>query len=553
MKTKHIQWMTMLTLVFVLTGCPFNNNDNPIDNTPIAQVLTVQEKAIAKIKSYASSNGSSSIPTLQDYLDAGVTGLDVSELADINEVVGNLTSAEVDTTGEIQALADAIGVNIDTTAPVFTSSNTASVNENQTSAITLVATDDSTVTYSISGTDATSFTVNGLTGVVIFNTAPDFETKDTYTFTATATDALNNSSTQAVTITILDVNDTIAQPVNEPFKIKIKTDNLGTSSDTQFEIPTTGDGYLYNVDCDNDGVDEDSNVTGNYTCNYVTAGEYTISISGTFPQIYFINEKDKRKLLEIVQWGTGAWRSMSSAFFGCSNMSLSASDAPNLTNVRRMAGMFARTADLNGSISHWDVSSVTNMQGMFNDSRRNSVDLSGWDVSSVTNMSSMFHKMGTYEGNLSAWDVSSVTDMSGMFLETNFNQDITSWNVSKVKDMSNMFEFNGIFNQDIGNWNTSSVTNMRAMFNFARNFNQDIGGWDVSSVKDMAAMFKKTNAFNQNLRNWHVGNVTTMGAMFNYAIAFTNQNLRNWNVHSVTFHIGFMTNAGSGNTEPNWP
>jgi len=198
----------MLALVFMLTGCPFNNDKNTNNSpTPTVNEPSKQELALEKIEAFATSNGSSAVPLLQDYVDAGVTGLDASELADLNEVVENLIASEVDTTSEIQALADALGINIDVTAPVFTSSSTASVNENQTSAITLIATDTSTVTYSISGTDAGSFTVNASTGVVTFNTAPDFETKNTYSFTATATDTSTNSTDQAVTITILNVEE----------------------------------------------------------------------------------------------------------------------------------------------------------------------------------------------------------------------------------------------------------------------------------------------------------------------------------------------------------
>jgi len=74
------------------------------------ELSNIEELAIEKIKAYATSDGTSSVPTLQNYVDAGVTGLDVSNLADINEVVGNLTASEVDTASELQALVDALGI-----------------------------------------------------------------------------------------------------------------------------------------------------------------------------------------------------------------------------------------------------------------------------------------------------------------------------------------------------------------------------------------------------------------------------------------------------------
>jgi hypothetical protein len=100
------------------------------------------------------------------------------------------------------------------------------------------------------------------------------------------------------------------------FVITVQTDNPGNSSDSQFTIPTTGGGYNYNVDCDDDGTDEEIGVTGNYTCTYTAADTYTVRISDNsgldtgFPRIYFNNDLDRRKLLTIEQWGTGQWTSM---------------------------------------------------------------------------------------------------------------------------------------------------------------------------------------------------------------------------------------------------
>ncbi len=134
--------------------------------------------------------------------------------------------------------------------------------------------------------------------------------------------------------------------LTDDFVITVKTDNPGTSSDTQFTIPTTGGGYNCNVDCDDDGTDEASAQSGNYTCSYGTAGTYTIRIkdnsgAGTgFPRIYFNGGGDKDKLLTIEQLATGKWSSMDSAFDGSSNLAGQATDTPDLSNVTDMAGMY---------------------------------------------------------------------------------------------------------------------------------------------------------------------------------------------------------------------
>ncbi len=90
--------------------------------------------------------------------------------------------------------------------PIITSKNTITVEENQLSALTAMATDDQgSVTYSISGGDSTAFNIDPQTGVIVFKTAPDFETKNIYSFTLTVTDSAGQSVTQTITIHISDV------------------------------------------------------------------------------------------------------------------------------------------------------------------------------------------------------------------------------------------------------------------------------------------------------------------------------------------------------------
>ena len=110
--------------------------------------------------------------------------------------------------------------------------------------------------------------------------------------------------------------------------ITVQTDNPGTSSDTQFTIPTTGGATTTTWTVTTTARDEATGATGNYTCDYGTGNEgtYTVRIkdnsgAGTgFPRIYFNNGGDKDKLLTIEQWGSGTWTSMDSAFYGCSNL-----------------------------------------------------------------------------------------------------------------------------------------------------------------------------------------------------------------------------------------
>ena len=263
-----------------------------------------------------------------------------------------------------------------------------------------------------------------------------------------------------------------------------------TTDNESITIPTfTGETYDYTVDW-GDGSAVESGQTGNATHTYATAGKYDVSITGTFPRIYFNYTGDRIKILEVKQWGNQAWTSMEKAFEGCRNLNITAADVPDLTTVSSMKSMFN---DTNLSIAN---------------------NINDWDVSNVTNMYSMFANT-SINADIGAWDTSNVTYMGNMFSDaTAFNQDISSWDTSKVTSMWSMFNDATAFNQDLSSWDTSKVTNMASMFNDATAFNQDLSGWDTSNVTSMSDMFDGATAFNQDISSWDTSNVTTMSSMF---------------------------------------
>ena len=108
----------------------------------------------------------------------------------------------------------------DTTPPVVSGSTSISVNENQTAVGTFTANEP--VTWSINGgADQSKFSINS-SGVVTFQTSPDFETPtdadagNDYVVGIRATDAANNSTTVTLTVTVLNVNET---PYNGPLTV----------------------------------------------------------------------------------------------------------------------------------------------------------------------------------------------------------------------------------------------------------------------------------------------------------------------------------------------
>jgi hypothetical protein len=97
---------------------------------------------------------------------------------------------------------------IDTVAPSFTSGSTGiPIHEGATEGDVVykaVAEDvNSTVTYSLSGDDASSFTIDSTSGSVkTINTSASYEDKATYSFDVVAMDVAGNTATQTVTLDV---------------------------------------------------------------------------------------------------------------------------------------------------------------------------------------------------------------------------------------------------------------------------------------------------------------------------------------------------------------
>ena len=121
---------------------------------------------------------------------------------DVVDIAGNMAIGSVAFT--LPAIADEID-------PVFTSEATAAADESQNVLYTAAATDATGVTYSLqSGNedDASLLSIDPETGVVTLLAGTlDEETKDSYSFTVVATDGSSNQTTQAVTVSVNDLDE----------------------------------------------------------------------------------------------------------------------------------------------------------------------------------------------------------------------------------------------------------------------------------------------------------------------------------------------------------
>ena len=109
-------------------------------------------------------------------------------------------------------------------APAFDNlASTISVNENQTSITTIEASDadSDTLSFSLDGGDAQDLSIDEETGVLVFLSAPDYETKTAYQTEVVVSDGTTSTS-QAITIEIVDIAETSGEA---PLEINITVDS----------------------------------------------------------------------------------------------------------------------------------------------------------------------------------------------------------------------------------------------------------------------------------------------------------------------------------------
>ncbi len=126
------------------------------------------------------------------------------------------------TVTDLEGATDTLAVNIKVTdvdeAPEFTDGDTTTraIAENVSSGISIgsavSATDPEgeTLTYTLGGTDASSFSIDSSTGQLQTSADLDYETKSTYTVTVTASDG-NLTETITVTINVTNLNEVVTQ------------------------------------------------------------------------------------------------------------------------------------------------------------------------------------------------------------------------------------------------------------------------------------------------------------------------------------------------------
>ena len=197
---------------------------------------SVKTTAFKKIEAFARDSNNPA-PTVQDYIDAGVSGVTTDNLAQLNSVIRNKSPADIDSTEELKALTEQLAVNI---APVADAGGNQTVQVNRN------------ITLSGSGTDADG-TIVGYSwekdGVIVAKTASFIyspTSAGTNTFTLTVTDDDGDTASDSINVVVSEaqtpppsIPTTSTPPAN---KAPIVNAGIDLSAQVNQTITITGSG-----------------------------------------------------------------------------------------------------------------------------------------------------------------------------------------------------------------------------------------------------------------------------------------------------------------------
>lgn len=224
-----------------------------------------------------------------------------------------------------------------------------------------------------------------------------------------------------------DLVPSFVESATNQFIFTVKTDNAGTSTNTQFAVPTIAGGTY---DCIIDWGDGTPNEYINayndsgWTHTFAGgAGTYIVRIKGVFDGWKFNNGGDKEKLLNISQWGCFVMKAnnMVQSFYGCVNLTITATDFPDASLVTSMYWTFRSCVSLTEvpNIDKANFALCNQWPATFFGAGSFSQDLSQLDITSnVDNLSFMLANTVTDFNFGTYWDWSSITNAFNFAVNT---------------------------------------------------------------------------------------------------------------------------------------
>ena len=424
----------------VIADQSFNTAETITDTDPIGQVDAEDPNGDDLTFSITTDNSD-----LFEITDAGALSLKPGKSLNF-DVSDSYTITVTVTDGEEEATAT-ITINVvdkNAAAPVFGQASYAFQQDESISAVAIIGTVDATdadatdeLTFAISNDDSGLFEINNEGQISLMSGKElDYETATEHVITVSVTDGTETAEVE-VTITVQNIPE--ADP-DDPtaFVTTWGTENDGDNIKIWLQAPNAGYDFDFTVDWGDGTIENKSGSLESISHVYAIEDTYTVAINGVFPSIR-MGANDSKSMKSIEQWGTIQWESFQYAFSGCQEMIYNATDAPDLSQVTDMQGMFANAHAFNGDLSDWDTSSVTDMSGMFSYAASfEGAGLESWDVGNVTDMSFMFRAASAFNADIKEWATGKVSNMNRMFIEaSSFNQNLGGWNIGAIDPENN--------------------------------------------------------------------------------------------------------------------
>lgn len=344
---------------------------------------------------------------------------------------------------------------------------------------------------------------------------------------------------------------------------------LTSDTDNTFTLPlSSGGDYDFYIRWGDDTTDHinvynQSEVTHTYPS---ASTSYTARITGLLRGWAFNNAGDKTLITQVSNWGCFE-SNTAGAFRGCTNLTVTATDAPIFINADSIANLFRDCSSLTSiDVTNWDTSNCTNFFAVFLgcSSLTTVTGCNNLDASNVTNFGYMFSDSVLLStADVSSWDVSSGTAFNYMFEDcAALDPDVDSWSVSSsATNMDSMFRDTGLVSISVGSWNVSNVTSMNSMFRGTSSLTTitGLGSWDTGSLSTANNMFYTTNVNPSGCEDWDVTALTSASlfATSNSGITTTvySDMLVNWEAqavnNNVTLEVDATYNAGAATARAN--
>ncbi len=294
-------------------------DESPTNNAPVFTDAESTTRSVAENTGSGIDIGSavSATDADNDALTYSLSGTDADSFS-IDNTTGQLrtdasldyetkTSYSVTINVSDGSLTDTINVTINVTdvdesptnnAPEFTDgeSTIRSVAENTGSgidignAVSATDADNDALTYSLGGTDASSFSIDSTTGQLRTSAVLDYETKSSYSVTITVSDGNEGSDTISVTINVTDIDETPANSAPEftdgESTTRSVAENTGSGLDIGSSVSATdadNDVLTYSLggtDASSFSIDSTSGqLRTDASFDYETKSSYSVSIN----------------------------------------------------------------------------------------------------------------------------------------------------------------------------------------------------------------------------------------------------------------------------------